>query len=107
MHRRSEATATGGCGASSMVLDGEYEHGVQEREAKMMVVLVRSEGADRGENGRGTGELGARPWWSHALAPNGAGRGSRRASEGERAARRSFRRAQGRDRGRPRGKKAR
>ena len=62
MHRRSEAMMAGGCGASSTVLDGKHEHGVQEREAKMMVVLVRSEGADRGENGRGTGELGARPW---------------------------------------------
>ena len=43
-------------------MEGEHEHGVQEREAKMMVVLVRSEGADRGENGRGTDELRARPW---------------------------------------------
>ena len=63
-----------------------------------MALLVRSEGGLRGGKQRGTGELGARPWRSHALAPNGAGRGSRRASEGERAARPSFRRAQGRDR---------
>ena len=58
MHRRSEVTADGGCGASSIVLDGEHEHDVQEREAKLMALLVRREG----KNGRGTGELGARPW---------------------------------------------
>jgi len=44
VHRRSEATAAGDCGAPSMVLDGEHEHGVQEREAKLMALLVRSEG---------------------------------------------------------------
>ena len=49
VHRWSEATADGGCGASSTVLDGEYEHDVQEREAKLMALLVRSEGAERGE----------------------------------------------------------
>ena len=50
MHRRSEATAAGNCGAPSMDLDGEHEHGVQEREAKLMALLVRSEGGLRGEN---------------------------------------------------------
>ena len=49
MHRRSEATAAGDCGAPSAVLDGEHEHGMQEREAKLMALLVRSEGAERGE----------------------------------------------------------
>ena len=85
MHRLSEATAAGGCGASSMVLDDE--HGVQEREAKMMVVLVRSEGADRGENGRGTGELGAWPWWpwcGRGLRVRTSGRGRERVREVER-----------------------
>ena len=39
------APAVGGdCGAPSMVLDGEHEHGVQEREAKLMALLMRSEG---------------------------------------------------------------
>ena len=44
MHRRSEATAAGDYGAPSTVLDGEHEHGVQEREVKLMALLVRSEG---------------------------------------------------------------
>ena len=86
MHRRSEATVAGGCGASSTVLDGEHEHGVQEREAKMMVVLVRSVGADRGENGRGTGELGARPWrprCGRGQRVRASGRGRERVREAE------------------------
>ena len=44
MHRRSEVTAAGDCGAPSAVLDGDHKHGVQEREAKLMALLVRSEG---------------------------------------------------------------
>ena len=44
VHWRSKAMAAGDCGAPSMVLDGEHEHGVQEREAKLMALLVRSEG---------------------------------------------------------------
>jgi len=68
-------------------LEGEHEHGVQEREAKMMVVLVRSEGADRGENGRGTGELGARPWrprCGRGQRVRASGRGRERVREAER-----------------------
>ena len=39
------APAVGGdCGAPCAVLDGEHEHGMQEREAKLMALLVRSEG---------------------------------------------------------------
>ena len=49
VHRRSEATAAGDYSAPSVVLDGEHEHGVQEREAKLMALLVRSDGAERGK----------------------------------------------------------
>ena len=44
MHRGSEVTAAGDCGAPSVVLDGEHEHGVQAREVKLMALLMRSEG---------------------------------------------------------------
>ena len=77
----------GGCDASSTVLDGKHEHGVQEREANMMVVLVRSEGADRGDNGRGTGELGARPRrprCGHGQRVRASGRGRERVREAKR-----------------------
>jgi hypothetical protein len=42
-------------------LDGEHEHGVQAREAKLMTLLVRSEEAGSDENGSGGGSS-ARPW---------------------------------------------
>ena len=76
-HRRSEVTAAGDYGAPSVVLDGEHEHGVQAREAKLVALLMRSEGGLRGENSRGTGELGARPWRSRVPARSGARRGQR------------------------------
>jgi hypothetical protein len=37
-----------------MNLDGEHEHDLQERDTKMMVVLMGSKGAGSSENGSGT-----------------------------------------------------
>ena len=67
MHRRSEATAVGDCGAPSVVLDGEHEHEMQEVKAKLLVVLRRS-GEARSSGNAVTAELGGGVHGGRALA---------------------------------------
>ena len=79
MHRRSEATAVGDCGAPNMVLDGEHEHEMQEVKAKLLVVLRRS-GEARSSGNAVTAELGG---GVHGNRSHGESRGSEGEWEGQ------------------------
>ena len=79
MHRRSEATAVGDCGAPNVVLDGEHEHEMQEVKAKLLVVLRRS-GEARSSGNAVTAELGG---GVHGNRSHGESRGSEGEWEGE------------------------
>ena len=79
------AVATAGAPVTTVTdWDSKQEHGVQEMEAKLMVVLIGNEEAGSGGNGRGSGELGAWPWrpWRNAAREQGRELGGRKVREG-------------------------